>query len=286
MKRIPGITLALALQAFTPAFAADAPDTLGRIKAGKAITVAYASDSLPFAFTESNGEPMGYSVDLCRKVIAHVGRAVGEPNLKVTWVKASTPERINLVASGKVDFECGNTTETLSRYGQVDFSRLIFIESSGFLTRAGDPVASLSQFNGKKIAVLIGTTTETRLREALKKRLVNAEIVLIKNAEDGVVKLAAGDVDVYAGDKIKLVGLVTLSQDPRKFTLLQEDLSYEPYALALPRNDSTFRLEVNRALTQVFVGGEIEGIYNRWLGVLGRPGPVLATMYLLSSIPD
>ncbi len=68
--------------------------------------------------------------------------------------------------------------------------------------------------------------------------------------------------------------------------LLTEELSFEPYAMALPRGDSALRLEVNRALTQVYQGGEIETIFARWLGKLGRPTGLLAAMYLLYSIPE
>ena len=98
--------------------------------------------------------------------------------------------------------------------------------------------------------------------------------------------LEIGRVDAYAGDKIKLVGLAAQAKDPTKLALLAEDLSFEPYALALPRNDSALRLEVNRALTQVYMGGDIETIFAQWLGKLGRPSGLLAAMYLLNSIPD
>jgi ABC-type amino acid transport substrate-binding protein len=93
-------------------------------------------------------------------------------------------------------------------------------------------------------------------------------------------------VDAYAGDKIKLVGLALKAKDATKLALLNEDLSFEPYAMALPRGDSALRLEVNRALTQVYIGGEIETIFGQWLGTLGRPSGLLAAMYLLYSIPD
>src|SRR4051812_40375119 len=273
MKRITGIALFLALQAVVPAFAADASGTLARIKSGKAITVAYAADSLPFAYTETTGEPMGYSIDLCKRVIAQVGRVVGVPNLKVNWIAASTPKRLELISTGKADLECGNTTETLARHAKVDFSSLIFLETGGFLARADGGIAHFADIDGKKVAVLKGTTTESRLRDALKRRLVNAEVVILDKAEDGITQLQSGGVDLYAGDMIKLIGLAALSTDPKKFTILPENLSYEPYALALPRNDSGFRLEVNRALTQVYAGGDIEPIYMRWLGQLGQPTP-------------
>ena len=98
--------------------------------------------------------------------------------------------------------------------------------------------------------------------------------------------LEAGSVDALAGDKIKLIGLAAQSKDPSKLALLTEELSFEPYAMALPRNDSALRLEVNRALTQVYVGGDIETIFAAWLGKLGRPSGLLAAMFLLNAIPE
>jgi ABC-type amino acid transport substrate-binding protein len=98
--------------------------------------------------------------------------------------------------------------------------------------------------------------------------------------------LESGAVDLYAGDRIKLVGLAAQSKDAAKFILLREEISYEAYALALPRNDSAMRLEVNRALSQLYRSGEIAPIYGEWLGPLGSPGDLLKAMYLLNSLPD
>jgi ABC-type amino acid transport substrate-binding protein len=268
------------------AAAQQGPNTLGKIKAAKAINVAFSGDSLPFSFVGPNNEPTGYSIDICKRVIAQIGRAVGEPNLKVNWLIGNVTERLAMVASGKADLECANTTQTLARLANVDFSGLIFVDGGGFLVKNDSPVNKLSDMAGKKIAVLAGTTTQTRLNDTLQRRLVNATIVPINNANEGVAMLEAGSVDAYAGDKIKLIGLAAQAKDPKKLALLAEDLSIEPYALALPRNDSALRLEVNRALTQVYMGGDIEGIFAAWLGKLGRPSGLLAAMYLLYSIPD
>jgi glutamate/aspartate transport system substrate-binding protein len=266
---------------------AQAPSpTLTRIKAAKAINVAFSGDSLPFSFVGSDNQPAGYSIDICKRVIAQIGRAVGEPNLKVNWMVGQVTDRLAMVASGKADLECANTTETLSRLASVDFSNLIFVDGGGFLVTVDSTVMKLSDMAGKKIAVQRGTTTETRLRDTLQRRLVNATVVPIGDASEGTALLESGGVDAYAGDKIKLVGLAAQAKDPKKLAMLAEDLSFEPYGLALPRNDSGFRLEVNRALTQVYMGGEIETIFGQWLGKLGRPSSLLAAMYLLNSIPD
>jgi len=280
-----GLLVAAAMVAGN-ATAQSVPNTLGKIKAAKAINVAFSGDSLPFSFVGPNNEPAGYSIDICKRVIAQIGRAVGEPNLKVNWLVGSVSERLQMVASGKADLECANTTQTLARLASVDFSNLIFVDGGGFLVKSDSPVNKVTDMGGRKIAVLAGTTTETRLNDTLKRRLVNATVVPINNANEGVAMLESGSVDAYAGDKIKLVGLAAQARDPKKLAMLAEDLSIEPYALTLPRNDSALRLEVNKALTQVYMGGEIETIFAQWLGKLGRPSGLLAAMYLLNSIPD
>jgi glutamate/aspartate transport system substrate-binding protein len=260
--------------------------TLAKVKAAKAINVAYSADSFPFSMNGPNNEPAGYSIDLCKRAIAQIGRAAGEPNLKINWLAGSVAERLQMVASGRADLECANTTQTLARLANVDFSNLIFIDGSGLLVKSGAPINQIADLAGKKVAVLKGTTTETRLNDTLRVRLVNATVVPITDAASGVAMLEAGTVDAYAGDKVKLIGLAVQGKEPARLALVTEDLSMEPYAMALPRNDSAFRLEVNRALTQVYLSGDIERIYAQWLGKLGRPSGILAVMFLLNSIPE
>jgi glutamate/aspartate transport system substrate-binding protein len=262
------------------------PDTLSKIKAAKSITVAFSADSLPFSYVETDNQPAGYSIDLCKRVITGIGRAVGIPDLAVKWVVDTVPNRIAMVASGKADLECANTTQSLSRMKEVDFSNLIFVDGGGFLVRADSGINSFGDLAGKSIAVTSGTTTETRLNARLKERLVNAKIVHVKDGVEGTALLESGAVAAFASDKIKLIGLAAQAKNPKMFAMLAEDLSFEPYAFMVPRNDSAFRLEVNRALTQVYLSGEIDQIFSKWLGKLGRPSGLLAAMYLLNAIPE
>jgi ABC-type amino acid transport substrate-binding protein len=211
---------------------------------------------------------------------------VGDTNLKVNWIAGSVSERLQMVAKGRADLECANTTQTQSRLANVDFSNLIFIDGGGLLVKAGAPINQLTDLAGKRVAVLKGTTTETRLNDLLRLRQLSATVVTVADANAGLVMLEEGKVDAYAGDKVKLVGLAIQAKEPAKLALVAEDLSIEPYAMALPRNDSAFRLEVNKALTQVYMGGDIEQIFAQWLGKLGRPTGLLAAMFLLNSIPN
>jgi ABC-type amino acid transport substrate-binding protein len=286
VKRVLLGIIAVALLGAGGAGAQAPANTLAKIKAAKAINVAFSVDSLPFSFVGPGNEPAGYSIDLCKKVIAQIGRAVGEPGIKVNWMAGTVTERLRMVESGRADLECANTTQTQTRLANVDFSNLIFVDGGGLLVRSDSPLNRVADMGGKRIAVLKGTTTEGRLLEQLKRRLVNATIIQIDDANSGVVMLESGTVDAYAGDKIKLIGLAAQAKDPGKLAMLAEDLSFEPYAMALPRGDSALRLEVNKALTQVYIGGDIETIFAQWLGKLGRPSGLLAAMYLLNAIPD
>jgi len=158
---------------------AQAPGTLGKIKAAKAINVAFSGDSLPFSFVGPGNQPAGYSIDICKRVIDQIGRAVGEPGLKVNWLVGTTPERLAMVASGKADIECANTTQTLARLANVDFSGLVFVDGGGFLVKSDSPINKTGDMGGKKIAVLAGTTTEQRLRDTLARRNVAGTVVPI-----------------------------------------------------------------------------------------------------------
>jgi glutamate/aspartate transport system substrate-binding protein len=286
LKALLAVVVATASLCGGPAAAQNNSPTLARIKAAKAVNVAYSPDSAPFSSAPAGGAPVGYSIDLCKRVVAQIARAVGEPELKINWLAAPVAERLQMVASGRAEMDCANTTQTQTRLAHVDFSNLIFIDGGGFLVKAGAPIQRIADLAGKRVAVMRGTTTEKRLTETLRLRNVQATLMPIDDAGVGLSLLEAGTVDAYAGDKIKLTALALQAREPARMALVLEDLSYEPYALALPRNDSALRLEVNRALSQVYMGGEIEAIFEQWLGKLGRPTGLLAAMFLLNSIPD
>ena len=285
MTRLLLILLVAASTFASASFAQRAPDTLAKIKAAGSITVAFSGDSLPFSYVEANNQPAGYSIDLCKRVIAAIGRAAGVPDVKINWVVDTVPNRVAMVASGKADLECANSTASQTRMEQVDFSNLIFVDGGGFLVRADSTIMSFADFGSKTIAVTAGTTTEQRLALTFKERSINAKVVTVKDGVEGVAMLESGAVAAFASDKIKLIGLAAQAKNPKLFALLSEDLSFEPLAFMLPRNDSTYRLEVNKALTLIYVSGEIEEIFLKWFGKLGRPSGLLAAMFVLNSVP-
>jgi ABC-type amino acid transport substrate-binding protein len=118
--------------------AAQTTGTLGKIKA-KAINVAFSGDSLPFSFVGPNNEPAGYSIDICKRVIAQIGRAVGEPDLKINWMIGPVADRLKMVETGRAELECANTTQTLARLAYVDFSNSLR-DGGGYRVRTDSPI--------------------------------------------------------------------------------------------------------------------------------------------------
>lgn len=261
--------------------------TIDKIRSSKTVAIAYRTDSLPFSFEDpSTKQPVGYTIDICKRIVASLDQQLKAGGLQIKWVPATAQNRMDLVTGRQADMECGSTTATLGRMERVDFSNLVFVDGGGLLVRVESGFKGLADMAGKKIAVIGGTTTEAALTNAMKTRLINAQIIPVKTREEGLAQLESRTVDAFASDRVLLVGLGIKALDPQKLTMLNEDFSFEPYAIVLPRGDAAFRLAVNRGLAQLYRSGEIGEIFNRYFGQFGQPSVLLAAMYYLNSLPE
>ncbi|MGH8619272.1 MAG: amino acid ABC transporter substrate-binding protein [Burkholderiales bacterium] len=260
--------------------------TLAKIKSSKTIVLGHREAAVPFSFLNSDGKPAGYSVDLCQRVAAGIQKQLGLSELSIRWVQLNADNRMSAVADGRVDLECGVTTNTLTRQETVDFSSHVFVDGASLLVRADSPINSKTDLNSRKIGVIPGTTTEKAIRETLAREGLKTQVVSIKDHLDGLAAMDAGTVDAYAADRVVLIGLALNSKDPSRLRIPDEYLSFEPYALVMRRGDSDFRLAVNRELAQLYRSGDIQRVYNQWLGPLGRPSALLFAMYMLGGLPE
>lgn len=259
---------------------------LKKIADTKTITLAYRTDALPFSFEDGEKKPAGYMVDLCRSVVASIERQLGGAPLQVKWTPVTVQTRFSAVASGQADLECGATTVTLSRMREVGFSSLTFVDGTGLLIRTATSGNSLLDLANKRIGVVAGTSNERALADAMKAKMVTAQVVPVKTRDEGLAQLEAGTIDAFAGDRILLVGLASKAKDAKALTLLTEMLSYEPYAIVLPRGDWALKLAVDTGLSQVFRSSALPEIWGRWFGALGRPSPVHEVMFALGRLPE
>jgi ABC-type amino acid transport substrate-binding protein len=283
IRRAAAFLALLAAPALLQAQALDG--TLKKIRDAKTITIAYRTDALPFSF-EENKQPAGYTVDLCKRVVASLEQQLKVQPLAVKWVAATSQNRMELVQKRQADMECGSTTATLSRMETVDFSSPVFVDTTGLLVRKASGAKAFSGLAGRRIAVVTGTTNQRAVDAAMKKQLVSATVVQVKNRDEGVAALEAGSVDAFAGDKILLIGLAGKVKDPSQYELLADDLGFEPYAIVLPRGDASFRLAVNRALARIYSSDAIIEVFRGAFGPNAAPSPALVIMYGLNSFPE
>ena len=267
--------------------AQESEGTLEKIARTGEFLVGYRTDSSPLSYENADGQPSGYSVDLCRRVAASVNAHLAEKDIETKFVRITSDERISAVVNGKIDIECGSTTITLSRQEQVDFSLPTFVTGGSVLSLAASGIQGMSDLAGKKVGVAKDTTTVQQLRNHLEQNLIDAEIVIVDDRNEGMKRLNRGDIDALASDQIVLIGQVIEALNPKRYSLVSEIFSYEPYGFVVRRNDADFRLVVNKALAQLYRNDQHSEIFHKWIGRIGiHVPPILAAMYQLSALPE
>ncbi len=271
----------------TAAPAAQAEGTLERISARGGVNLGYREDRPPISFRNDQGEVVGYAIDLCLRVVAAIKEKLERPDLAVTYVPVTAEDRFQKIQDGAIDVLCGPTTKTLARQELVDFTNLTFVTGGTLMSLADSPVPGIAGLQGKKVAVVEGTTTIETLSARLKEALSDAEVVPVATAQEGLDALASGKVKAFASDQVVLIGLILTSKSDQRFAISKELFSFEPFALAVPRNDADFRLVANAALAQLYRSGEITPIYQRWFTRFGKEVPnLLKALYRLNATPE
>jgi len=254
----------LALLSALPAAAAEPTGVLKKIKDSGQITLGYRESSIPFSYLDDKAEPVGYSIDLCQRVVDAVKAELGLPALKVARQAVTSQNRIPLVVNGTVDLECGSTVNNSERQQQVNFSITSFVVATRFIARKSGNYRTLDDLKGKTVAVTTGTNTLKRIREINNARNLNLNLVFGKDHAESMLLLTSGRAEAFFEDDILLTGMAASSATPNDFALGTEGLSVDPYALMFAKGDAPFKKLVDGSLTGLYRSGEILKIYDRW----------------------
>ena len=282
-----GLATGLLLLALAgPATAQEIRPTLDKIKETGTIQLGHRETSRPFSFLGNDGQPAGYSVDLCLQVAAAIRLSLKLTDLKVTWVAVTPADRVTKLVKGAIDLECGSTTITFGRMEQVAFSHMIFVDGGSLLATAHSGISGVKDLAGKRVGVIPNTTTDKALAAALGAASIKAQTISVADHSEGLRGLEEGRLDAYASDHLLLAGLLTAAKDPSKLRLSGEIFSYEPYALMMRRGDNAFQAQVNRALSALYRSRAIVPIYEHWFGPFTTVPPLVNALYLLHSWPE
>ena len=224
------------------------------------ITLGVRRDARPHSYLDSNGQPAGYTVEVCTQVVGRLRAQLGLAQLRMRFETVDAIDRFQAVADGAIDLLCGAATITLSRREIVGFSIPTFADGASILTRKGAS-GDFTALAGKRIAVRAGTTTEQALRSSLRGFGMEAEVQLVSDHAEGLRAIENGTIDAYFGDQSILLALWDSSAQKDRLVVAGNTLTLELHGLALPLGDHRFRLEIDRALSHLYQTGRMAEIF-------------------------
>lgn len=253
-------------------FAEDLTGTLKKIKNSGVITLGTRESSKPFSYIDQYNKTVGYSVDLCNKVVEKIRAAIGSPDLRIKYLTTAPSARIPLLANGTLDMECSTTSITLSRMRQVGFSSPTFVVGARILTKITSGVKDWEDLKGKIIGVAQGTNGERTVKAlAETPEFKGTQVITFPDHGAGLMAVQTDRIDGYVTDDVVLYGVRSSAQRKDELTITGRPLTFETYAIVIRRDDPDFALAVDSALSELYRSGEIEEIYKKWFAPLGLP---------------
>jgi len=257
-----------------------------RIRERQALTIAYHPNLAPFSLLGDDGQPTGYTVDLCKIIASQLVTQLDLKLMDIRWVKINTRSRFNTIESGEADLECSATSNTLDRQRQFAFSLTTFIQGATFAVRSDADLEKLEHLSSKKVAVVRDSTTSKLLKQAVSSGQLQANLVEAKSFESAANMLASKEVDAIAGDRLVMFDQLIRSKLGTRFRLLPQDFAPEYYAVMMAPNDTDFRWAVNATLSRTYRTPVIGELFQRWFGSLNQPGQLMEALYFTQAFPE
>ncbi|MFM0238809.1 glutamate/aspartate ABC transporter substrate-binding protein [Paraburkholderia phytofirmans] len=248
----------------TSASAQETQSTLAKIRSGNSISIGHRETSVPFSYVDTNNQVIGFSQDICNRIIDAVKAKTGHPDLHVRFIPVTSQNRIPLVQNGTVDLECGVTTNLTSRQNQVAFSDTFFVATTRLLTRKDSGIKDFTDLAGKTVVTNQGTTSERLLRKMNEEKKMNMQIISAKDYGEGRVTLETGRAVAYMMDDVLLAGARSLTAKPADWVIVGAPQSSEAYGFMLRKDDPEFKKLVDDAMVRVMKGSEIKTLYDKW----------------------
>ena len=260
------VRFALVLAAsFAVAGVTQAQDgTLGKIKSSGSITIGHRDGSLALSYYDDKQKPLGYTMDLCAKVVDALKAELKIPAIKVNYQLVTSANRIPLMANGTIDLECGSTTNNVARQEQVWFTITHFVTANRWASKKSSKLKTLADLKGKTIVSTAGSTNIKQITEINAAQNLGMNIISANGHPEAFQMVETGRAVAFVMDDIILAGLAAQSRAPGDYEISSVALSVEPYGIMLRKDDKAFKAVVDRAMTHIYKSGEINAIYSKW----------------------
>lgn len=259
------LVFGLALALCCGAASAQSGGTLQKIKESGTIQIGARESQIPFSYKLSaDAAPIGFTTDICLKIVDAVKAKLGMPKVEVQYVMLNSTNRIPLLQNGTVDLDCATTTNSTQRQQQVDFAPSHFVTNITAAVKKASGINTLADLNGKNVATVAGSTSIQLLRGARKSGNIEANELPGKDTSDGFLLLSTGRADAYVLDDVQLAGMIANAPNPGDYKILKESLRQEPYGIMLRKDDPQFKALVDETVTGLMKSGAIEQLYTKW----------------------
>lgn len=250
--------------ASTATQAEELTGTLKKIENNNLIIVGHRESSVPFSYYGKNQEVVGYAQDYANLIVDAVKKKLNKPNLQVKLLPITSQTRIPLLQNGTYDFECGSTTNNLSRQTQVDFSDTFFIVGTRFLVKKDSGINDVADLKGKNVTTTAGTTSEIRLNQLNDADKLAMSIISAKDHSGAFRTLESGRAVAFLMDDALLAGERAKAKKPQDWIIVGKPQSLEAYGCMLRKGDIQFKTLIDESIAQSQLSGDAEKSYNRW----------------------
>ena len=275
--------LALAVLALAAGTAsAQANDTLAKIKSSGTVNLG-VRDSSGLAFTIGGGKYVGFHTEMAEHIVEDLKKVTGNPNLKINYQVITSQNRIPLLQNGTIDFECGSTTNNLTRQKDVAFAVTTYVEEVRMAVKANSGIKSIKELAGKTVATTTGTTSVQTLRKNERANGIDFKEVMGKDHADSFLLLESGRADAFVMDGSILAANIAKSKSPKDYAIVGEVLSVEPIACMLRKDDPKMKEALDNSIKRQIKDGSLAKLYDKWFMQPIPPNNVSLNMPLSES---
>ena len=250
--------------------------TLKKVRDSGVVVIGHREASFPFSFVRQGASrPLGYSIDLCLGIVEEIVRELDGRPTRLSFASVTPDTRMEAVASGKVDLECGSTTSNAERQQSVAFSPIIYVAGTKLMVKRASGIGSYRDLGGKTLVVTSGTTNEAAMKQLNTKYKLGIAIVSARDHDESYAMLADGKADAFATDDVLLYGFIVARKAEAAMAVVGDFITYEPYGIMFRKDDPLMAAAVTRAFRIMAQRRALTGTYRRWFLEPGLSGEAL-----------
>ncbi len=231
--------------------------SIDKIKAAGKIVMATNAQFEPFEYIDGT-DFKGIDIEISQKIADELGVELEIHDVKFESVIAE-------ITTGKANFAAAGMSITEERLKNVDFSNEYFSATQSIVVmKEGSSVAKPEDLKDKVVGVQTGTTADTYVTDEKGENNVGVKEVKRYNSfVDAANDLMTGRLDAVVMDDFPATKLVEKNAD--KIMKLDDELTGEKYAIAVPKGDKEMQDLVNKVLADMEESGEMDELLTKYI---------------------